>query len=373
MWNQQNPVTMNTSIYLKASQLTPNEANEKARPGELPEARAKRIEKIASSIKALNQFAPVLVIEVEDDSTVRYEYVDGGGRVDAISLLNSQGDPRPVWCSVLPGDVDLFQTAVRNNLDRFGNSVTELIAIVRESMERNGWSGRGANKKTATYLGLPESRVAELLKIAAQATPKMRTLMASGEIATVETALRLVSLPDDKIDEIVTGAVEIAKEKAVEKAKADPKVKSGTMVVTSETRGHLVEEAFLPDSKPAKVSVGISDVREAAQNAGETIGPLPKKDLLEFFAEKCGPAYSSEVQAFCDYFVGTYAKGQGTDRTCNKLFDAMTFQTKESKAENKLKAKEAADAAKLEAKELEDKAKAKAAAQKEKDKAKGKK
>lgn len=359
-----NPVTMNTSIYLKASQLTPNEANEKARPGELPEARAKRIEKIASSIKTLNQFAPVLVIEVEDDSAVRYEYVDGGGRVDAIALLNTQGDSRPVWCSVLPGDVDLFQTAVRNNLDRFGNSVTELIAIVRESMERNGWSGRGANKKVANYLGLAESRIAELLKIAAQATPKLRAYMTSGEIATVETALRLVSLPDEKIDEIVTGAVEIAKTKAVEKAiNTEAKEVKQTGVANAETA----------PAAPAKVSVGISDVREAAQNAGETIGPLPKKDLLEFFAEKCGPAYSSEVQAFCDYFVGTYAKGQGTDRTCNKLFDAMTFQTKESKAENKANAKLAADAAKLEAKELEDKAKAKAAAQKEKDKAKGKK
>lgn len=377
---------LNTSIYLMASTLIANEANQKARPGELPDDRAKRIAKLAQSIKDLKQLAPVLVIEVDDESSVHYEYIDGGGRVDAIAALNAQGDNRPVWCTILPGDTDLFRTAVRNNIDRFQNSVLELVSIVRESQERNNWKGRGANKKTAEYLGMAESRIAELLKIGNLATPKLKAMMASGEVNTIEAALRLVGLPEDKIDVVAVGAVEIAKERAVNKEATKAAASDSGIVIVSETdvtetTSDLIEAPVSSAStstaspaastSPAKpVVVGTADIRQAAQNEGETVGPLSKKELLEFFAEKCGPAYSAEVQAFCLYFVETYAKGQGTDRTANKLFDSMSFQTKESKAENKLKAKEAADAVKAEEKAAADKEKAKADAKKAKEKGK---
>lgn len=375
-------VLNNMSIYLLPEQMTPNEANEKARPGETPTRRAERVAKMAASIRTAGQTSPVRVIEITEDDSVRYEYVDGGSRVDAIALINDENSrlakPKAalkVWCSIIAGEADLFQIAVVSNLVREGNGILELCAIVKETAERNGWAGkRGENRKVADYLSMPESRVSELKKIGEKATPKVKAMIASGELASIEAVLRLVGLPDDKIESIADRAVEIAKERAAEKAQE--------MHVTSETGVTVVTESFLPDGTPvpastdtpvssdatattattatttlAPVTATTSDVRTAASEQGESIGPLSKKDLLDYFAEKVGPAYPESIQKFCEYFVDSYAKGLGTDRTANKLFDIMTLQSAETKATNKLKAKEAADLAKAEAKAAEEKSK----------------
>lgn len=366
--------SQNVSIYVLPELLTANETNEKARPGEDKARRAARVLRMAASIKAGRQNQPVLVTEISDDSGIHYEYIDGGSRVEAIALINAERAalPKPllpmnVWCSIVPGDSDFFQTAVVSNLVREDNSILEIAAIVRETEERNGWAGkRGANRKIADYLSMPESRVSEFKKINDKATPKLKAMMASGEITSVDAAIKLVGLPDDKIESVADRALEIAKEREAEKANAVAKVENaggelvpGEVVMTG-ISGPIPDGAVLTSasSDPAvAANVSTSDVRQAASEQGESVGPLNKKDILEFFAEKTGPAYSDEIKKFCEYFVDSYAKGLGTDRTANKLFDVMTKQSAETKAANKQAAKDAAVAAALEAKAAADKAK----------------
>lgn len=368
-------LVLNRNIYLLPEFLTPNEANEKARPNESPAKRAARVTSMAASIKSGRQNQPVLVMEFHDTYSggVWYEYVDGGSRVDAISLLNqSITDPAhllKVWCSIIPDGVDAFRTAVVSNIQREGNSILELCAIIKETEERNGWAGkRGSNKKVSEFLGMPESRVVELKKIGDKATPKLRAMIESGEISSVDAALKLVGLPDDKIDSIADRAAEIAGERAADKAATATqavKVVEVTDPVTGEVT-QVTEPMTAQETEAAQAATGdgttaptvtTGDVRQAATEAGETVGPLSKKEILEFFVEKCGPAYPESVKRFCENFVDSYAKGTGTLRTANKYFDIMTAQSPETKAANKAAAKAADEAAKAEAKAAADKAK----------------
>lgn len=358
--------SQNVSIYVLPELLVANEANEKARPGEDAAKRVARVARMAQSIKAGRQNQPVLVTEITDADGIHYEYIDGGSRVQAIALINAERAalPKPlapmnVWCSIVPGDSDFFQTAVVSNLVREDNSILELAAIVRETEERQGWAGkRGANRKIADYLSMPESRVSEFKKINDKATPKLRAMMASGEITSVDAAIKLVGLPDDKIESVADRALEIAKEREAEKASTSSPTPAVVItgqdgVTTSESNLIADPTTGTTDPTTATTSVSTSDVRQAASEQGETVGPLTKKDILDFFAEKCGPAYSDEIKKFCEYFVDSYAKGLGTERTANKLFDVMTKQSAETKLANKQAAKDAAAAAALEAKTAE--------------------
>lgn len=382
---------INRNIYLLPGELSPNEANLKARPAETTADRARRVADMVQSIKGAGQTTPVLVMEISDDGgTVHYEYVEGGSRVDAIAQINAAHAllakpvaPIKVWCSVLPGDTDTFRTAVVSNIHRFGNSILELGAICKETAERNGFSGRGMVKKIAAYLGISEPRVVEYMRVNEKASPALRAKIISGEVTSLEVALKILDMPVEKQDVITARAAEIALATAVDKAAAKAaKANGGEMTVISETGVEVVEVPFLPDGTVVDAASGSTEsasavasvpgttvgttetpritgsaVREAAAEVGETAGPLKKNDILDFFAEKIGPAYGDSVKAFCEYFCDTYAKGVGTERTANKLFDVMTAQSAETKAANKAKAKEAAEQAKAEAKAAAEKAK----------------
>ena len=138
---------LNMSLYLAPEQLTANEANEKARPAEKPEDRARRVADMAASILANGQEYPVLVVEASEGDVTTYEYVDGGCRVEAIAKLNEENGkvPRQVWCSLVDPKTDLFRQAVVANLHRTQNSLADMGHIVQEAFDRNGWRGRGAN------------------------------------------------------------------------------------------------------------------------------------------------------------------------------------------------------------------------------------
>jgi hypothetical protein len=305
---------LNQNLYLSPEQLTANEANEKARPAEKPEARAERVKLMASSIASNGQELPVLIVEKEDDGVVTYEYVDGGCRVEAVASLNETlATPLTVWCSLVDPTEDLFKKAVTANIHRTQNSNMDMAHIVQEAFDRNGWRGRGGGGKVAEYLGILPSRVSEYQKIL-HAPADIQAKINSGEIASLDAALKLMALPADKREEITAGAVRIAEE---EQAERDTKR-------TSKRGGNPRPD--VPLYKPGKhkpATVKAKHVAKAAKEAGvETATPRAKSEISEFFEAVSEAAYPKAAVAFAEYFVGTWMKGEGTDRHARALFDA---------------------------------------------------
>ncbi len=315
---------LNQNLYLAPEQLTANEANEKARPAEKPEDRAARVRLMAQSIAANGQELPVLAVEVTADDVTTYEYVDGGCRVEAIATLNNSpadfpegvgGHDLKVWCSLVEPDADLFKLATSANIHRTQNSMLDMAHIVQEAFDRNGWRGKGGGKKVAEYLGIQESRVSEYQKLL-HAPPDVKSKIESGEIATLEAALKLMSMPADKREEVGRRAAEIAQEEADEAAEKKGKRK-----------GNLTPK--VPEFKPGKHKPNVAKVKtkhveRAAKESGVETSSTPraKSEISEFFEQVSAAAYPKPAVAFAEYFVGTWMKGDGSDRKARELFDA---------------------------------------------------
>lgn len=333
--------THNVNLYLLPTSLTPNEANEKARPGESTEARKARVLDISASIKANGQIVPVLVTEIPGDAengeVITYEYIDGGSRVDAIAAINAAlvtgQTPMRVWCSIIPGDVDFFRIAVTSNMHRADNTLLQMAAICQETAERNGFKGRGAGIKVAEYLGLLESRVSEYKKIAIAASrnPKLKAMIEDGTIPSVDAALKLMSLPEELRDDVAERSLRIATERVQAQA---PVAAVAATATTDDAAPSDTAHTDAPASDPAaateavttgtpQVHVTGADVAAAAREVNVVVGPRNRKTILEFFVEKTGPAYSPSVNKFAVYLTETWAAGGGSDRHADKLFDAM--------------------------------------------------
>jgi ParB-like chromosome segregation protein Spo0J len=335
-------VSMAQNLYLDPNLLTPNEANERARPTESPAQREARVGRMAQSIAANGQQQPVLVIAVRDGDSpdfVRYEFVDGGSRVEAIAKLNEQNsgkgsEPLPVWCVEVQADDDLYKRALVGNLHREQNSVLDLASITQEVFDRNGWRGRGGAKKVAEYLGLSESRVSELQSIYHKASDKLRQLMRDGRVTNIEVALQLLAVPEDKQEEVLNRAVQFAAEEAEEKqqVKLVGKATSKGGKSSSADTGADDKPAGDAQSKPLapakNARVGTKHVRAAAAEAGVQVSRPSKrsnKDVVDFFEGYTEDGvYSPTVQAFAAYFV-KWLKGEGTAETAWKKFEAMVL------------------------------------------------
>lgn len=361
---------LNTSLYLSPDRLTPNEANEKARPGETPERRAKRVGEMAASIAANGQKYPVLAVEIQDIDDnqkpfVRYEYVDGGCRVEAIAQLNEQADSAlNVWCSLVDPNTDLFRTSVIGNLHRTQNSMLEIAQIVAETGDRNNWKGKGRGKKIAEYLGLGTNRVSEYEKIL-RAPAAIREKIQSGEINTVDAALRLLAQPEDMQPHLAQRAIEIAREEAERKARerqeADAAATSYTPVTNApdarnsgegEAATAGIEKAptptdgelfTIPDLEPSEVlgalnavnepvikaepapqevKVSARHVDEAVRESGQKVA-RGKAQIIDFFGSVSLAAYPQPAVDFSAYLVDKWIPGDGNDKKLRSLFDAL--------------------------------------------------
>lgn len=320
---------LNQSLYLLPEQLTANEANEKARPAERPEDRQRRVADMAESILAVGQELPVLVVEKEDDGVTTYEYVDGGCRVEAIAALNEaaakengNGVARKVWCSLVEPGEDLFRKAVTANIHRTQNSLLDMGHIVQEAFDRNGWKGRGAGKRVADYLGLSESRVSEYQKIL-HAPKDIKERMESGELTALSAALALMAMPAEDRAAVATRAVELAAEDAEKDADKAKKKKAKERAERAHNPRPEVPVYDPNKHKPNKPKVTKKHVEQAARERGiETSNtPKAKSEIAEFFEAVSAAAYPKAAVDFADYFVGTWMKGEGTDRHARELFD----------------------------------------------------
>lgn len=307
---------LNMSLYLAPEQLTANEANEKARPAEKPEDRARRVADMAASILANGQEYPVLVVEASEGDVTTYEYVDGGCRVEAIAKLNEENGkvPRQVWCSLVDPKTDLFRQAVVANLHRTQNSLADMGHIVQEAFDRNGWRGRGANKKVAEYLGMTEPRVSELMKVV-QADGPLKKMIDSGEVQTLDAALKILQTPEEKREEVTTRARQIAAED--EEEEKPKKGKSG--------------KSDEPKELAAPKKVKAKHVEQAKRDTGVEKSPRAKSEIAEFFEKVSAAAYGPKTVAFAEYFVEKWMAGEGTDRKARELFDAMVAGDKPAK------------------------------------------
>ena len=294
------PMKVRDQIYLLPADLSANEANEKARPTESPEYRAKRVAEMAESIKANGQEYPVLIIEVEQEGAVCYEYVDGGCRVDAIAAL---GEGRTVWCSVLDSNDDLFRRAVVANLHRTSNSVMDMAHIIREVKERHDWKGKGSGVKIAAYLGITPSRVSEYDKIL-HAPDAIRARIESGEIPSLDAALKVMAVPEKERGAVVDRAAEIARQET-----------PGDTPASVQTR-HVVEAQREIGSGAAV------DRRRKDKTAPVVLTPRSKSEISEFFKQITEALYKPKVVAFADYIVD-WMRGKGTDKKLLDAFDTM--------------------------------------------------
>lgn len=354
--------------------LVQSAANSAARPYQTDADKTRRRDDMIKSIKANDQLQPVLVMEVNDDAGIHYEYVDGDARVAAIAkMAETSPTPLTVWCSVV-SEGDMYRKSIAANLHREGTSILQLGSIINSALERNKWTGRGRFQKVSEYLGIPQPRITEILKVYDHANPEVRERLMSGHVQALDVALKMVeameqvnAIGPSKGTELVQRAVEIAAERVAAAATvtAGAGVGGSDIPSDSEVPAEVSESDNAlnapPNPTPAESAapavVTGADVRAAAQEQGVNAGPRSRKDIIEFFAEKDGPAYGdneSAIRQFCRYLSERWSKGDGTDRTLDKLFDVMTAQSKETKDANKAKAKAADDAAKAEAKQQAD-------------------
>jgi len=306
----------NQYLYLDPAQLAANEANEKARPNESPESRRKRVEEMAESIAANGQEYPVLVVEIDSDDAVTYEYVDGGCRVEAIAHLNERANfqPMQVWCSLLDPRSDLFRTAATANLHRTQNSILDMAYIVQEARERNGWKGRGTGQKIAEYLGLSPSRVSEYEKVL-HAPQSVRQRIESGEIVSLDAALKLMGVPAAEQEHVAERAAEIAEEEQGD----DREVHASNVRADDRNVGQHDSAPPAAMRGGAKTKVKAKHVARAAREVGHK-SPRSKADILVFFAKLVINGYPAPVQAFAKY-LAEWAAGSGTDKKLAELFD----------------------------------------------------
>lgn len=322
--------------YLAPEMLIANEANEKARPAEKPEERAARVRDMAVSIAANGQEYPVLVVEKTEDGITTYEYVDGGCRVEAIAALNSANgsEPREVWCSLVEPADDLFRRALTANLHRTQNSLMDMAYICQEVRDRNNWKGKGGGQQVADYLGLPKSRVSEYEKLL-RAAPGIKAKIASGEIGTLQAALKLLSVPEEKQAEVAERAAQEAiDEEAERQVRAkEPKKAKGKKLQPLTPEQKKVWEATKAGLKAdkAKVKVKAKHVERAAKEvSGEREKPA-RGALVEFFEQVTEAAYGPAAVKFAEQFV-KYAAGEVGERAARNAFDALDAQGKRVKA-----------------------------------------
>jgi hypothetical protein len=360
------PEILNRNVYLWPEELTANEANDKARPNEPPATRVARVDAMMKSIEANGQELPVLVVEVVDGDTVTYEYIDGGCRVEARAKLNDAHpeDRKRVWCSLVDSTGDHYRTAVISNLHRTANSIIEMAHICQHVQERNGWKGRGAGQKVAEYLGLSNSRVSEFLKLL-RAPKSVICRIESGELMSLDAALKAMSVPEEKRERVIDRAVEIAQEEreaavppvpaesaesappAVSAESTPPAVpaNSGYAIASTETAEPTEPAEPLKPSKPAPppkiksrhVAQAIRETKAstASRNLGRSL-----TDVKTFWRAIMAP---SAAVKFANYFAGSWIPGIGTDAKAAELLGAVfskkavTSQGDKAKAEPKPK------------------------------------
>jgi hypothetical protein len=313
------PSQLNQYLYLPPEQLTANEANEKARPMESAERRAARVREMAESIACNGQEYPVLVVEVSEGESVTYEYVDGGCRVEAIALLNEQygltlDQPKElklVWCSLLNPTDDLFKIAVVANLHRTQNSIMEMAYIVHEARERNGWTGRGSTQKVADYLGILPSRVSEFEKML-HAPQAVKSRIESGEIQSMDAALKLLQAPPKQQEEIMTRAEQIAREE--EKEEPD-----GRVDAVGDAGDDIPDAVPSRPKRPKKVKIQAKHVQQAKREKQMEV-PRTRAQMLDWVVGCTVSPYPAPVRVWAKEFE-RWAKGKSSDEAMTKLFD----------------------------------------------------
>lgn len=289
------------------------------------EAENERVEELSKSIELVGQIDPGVVIESEPG---KFTLVSGGRRRKAIVLLNDRlgASGRPlermrVYVDRTGGD--MFRKAVHANLKRKDFSPMDLALLIARLRAENKWEGMAGAKQAAKYLGVSPATVTQHEKLMGAGIEIQDKLHAG--VISAQSAFDLLNVKPERRKEVLERATQVENETRI--AGRQPALDDDSGVVAGRETG-----------KPVRVRHD-SIVKAVRQTPDSTDTPVVKsrREILDYFAEKDGPAYGyidSAVREFCRYFVeswaggkGSWAGGKGSDRTADAKFDTMTVKS----------------------------------------------
>jgi ParB/RepB/Spo0J family partition protein len=279
------------------------------------------IASLAATISAVGQISPIKVRYKEGGG---FELIAGRRRIQAVALINagqSKGEI-PIRIKAIISSDDptseklakgrSYRQAMVENLHRENLSPMDLAMDIDMLRKKFKWLGSEGTKKIAEFLKVSPATVIQHTKLL-ELPENIQTQVHEGTLSR-EAAFALVDVKPEKRQEVIDKAKE--KQKAeTQAAKAEP---------TAGVPANKPSAASGRDTKTVKTRHVKAAAREV-EGATEKPQTRTRKELLDYFSEKEGPAYGhadGAVQTFIRELI-LWAKGLSTDRKLDKLWDAM--------------------------------------------------
>lgn len=307
-----------------------------------PEVEAEEIRNMALSLlDVAGQLQPVTVRETKKGS---YTLLWGHRRRAAAMLINSGAfksiyDPKkkgPFLLDAIVRDLSADEAkhaAIIENVHRKGFSPIELLLLIEEAREDNGWQGEKGTQKVADYLHVGKDTVIRIEKLASLPKNKRHEVHSGG--LSVEAALAFLNVDPVKLEKVAADAKALAKADAqakLDKAEKDKKY-------STKNKEKLKKAVAKPKVEKQHV------VKAARKNKALKVkDPRTKKEILDFFEGMTGAASAPVMADFAEYLVNTFAKGSGTEGTLLAKWDAIEAALK-PEARSKQSGKEKSKAA----------------------------
>src|SRR5262245_39656703 len=268
------------------------------------------IQELANAILEHGQIEPVVV---RIDAEGKPHLVAGARRVEAISFINAglaEGDEpyrvHAVVSLVANEDVEAWSLAWSENKDRQNMSDMDIALNIKQARELFGLVGKSGTQPLADKLGVSPAYITtheKLLKLDAA----LQSSIHKGEMS-VDAALKLANVPEEKRDEVISTAGRIAQS---ENISAGQQSQSPT---TTEVPGVAHKRRSAKAGKGGAGAIKarhVSKAKRQVAGASKKAEPRTKLDLVEFIeTELMGPVFGEDVHKFATYLLG-WLKGEG--------------------------------------------------------------
>lgn len=239
-------------VVVDIESLVPDERNERKA--------FRRIEELASTIKAVGIIDPPTVVPLEDG---RYKITTGERRYRAAKLAGLKQIP------VIIGDAEEEKVrrakSLISNIQREDLAAVELAQALQEMKEEN--PDVKTNRDLAQQIGKSEQWVGQMLKILDLPEPALKKIRASDRVIPYDSVIEIARLTDEKaqgdlLDSVLAGATV---RQVREKAKAAKPARAGKSKTKSTqkipvTKGWVIIHC-------TKKTAGKQDYIEALQEA----------------------------------------------------------------------------------------------------------
>lgn len=239
-------------VVVDLESLVPDERNERKA--------FRRIEELASTIKAVGIIDPPTVVPLEDG---RYKITTGERRYRAAKLAGLKQIP------VIIGDAEEEKVrrakSLISNIQREDLAAVELAQALQEMKEEN--PDVKTNRDLAQQIGKSEQWVGQMLKILDLPEPALKKIRASDRVIPYDSVIEIARLTDEKAQEellesVLSGAtVRQVREKAkAAKPERAGKAKTKSTQKIAVTKGWVIIHC-------TKKTAGKADYIEALQEA----------------------------------------------------------------------------------------------------------